>query len=336
MNKILITGNLGYVGSLLTLSLKNKNKFHIKGCDLDLFSKDYDKKIRKKVLNSVNKQLFKDIKNLNKKDLKNVNTVIHLAAISNDPIGNEFKNETKKTNFLSTEKLIKLSKKCGVKHFIFASSCSVYGFKKKTCTEKSSLEPLTPYSKSKVFTEKVLKKLSDKNFKVTIFRYATACGYSPFVRLDLVLNDFIASALFEKKIKILSSGDAERPLVSVKKMSDTIIWFLDNFNYARENYLVFNVGSNKMNFKIKTLAKKIKSKFKNIRIEINKKNIDNRSYKVDFTKFEKYTKNEIKEDNFNKIFSDTKKRISKLKNIGSNFRLSLYIRLNKVRKLKNL
>ena len=336
MKKILVTGNLGYIGSLLTQILQKEKFLYIKGCDIDFFSKDYESQIRNKVLKSVNNQIYKDIKNLNEVDLKNIHTVVHLAAISNDPIGNEFLTETKNTNFLYTKKLIKLSKKCGVRHFIFASSCSVYGFKKKICSERSKLKPLTPYSKSKVFTEKTLKKMSNKSFKVTILRYATACGYSPFIRLDLVLNDFIASAIFDKKIKILSSGDAERPLVSVKKMCDTIKWFILNFSENREKYLVFNVGSNKMNFKIKDLAKKINNNFKNINLEINKKNIDNRSYKVDFSKFENYTKKKIKEQNLNQIVNDTKKRIKKLEKVGSNFRSSLYIRLNKIRKIKQI
>lgn len=331
---ILVTGNLGYVGSVLTPFIKNKaKKFKIHGCDLNYFSKDYEYKYRQKVYKSIDKQIYKDIGNLTKKDFKDIHTVIHLAAVSNDPIGNEFYKETKQVNFVNTKKIIYLSKSCGVKHFIFASSCSVYGFSNKICDERSKTNPLTNYSKSKIYAEKILKSLSDKNFKVTILRFATACGYSPFIRLDLVLNDFIASALFNKKIELLSSGDAIRPLISVDKMAKTIFWFTKNYSLKRANLLLFNVGSNKMNFSVKKLAEQVRFLFLKAKLDINKENVDKRSYRVSFSKFQKYTKNKIKEDGLKKIINYTKKRILLLDKIGINFRTSNYIRLNKMRKI---
>jgi nucleoside-diphosphate-sugar epimerase len=336
MKKVLITGNLGYVGSVLTAYIKSKsNKIFINGCDLDFFSKDYESNFRNVVLDTVDNQIYKDIGELKKIDFYNIHTVIHLAAVSNDPIGNEFLKETKKTNFQNTKKIIFLAKNSGVKHFIFASSCSVYGFQKNICIEKTKTKPLTNYSKSKVYAEKILKSLANKNFKVTILRFATACGHSPFIRLDLVLNDFVASAVYKKKIMLLSSGDAIRPLISVNKMSRIIFWFLNNFSSKRKNFLLFNAGSSNMNFAVKNIAKRVKKNFKGIFISVNKDNIDNRSYKVDFSKLEKYLKNKIKEESFTDIINSVRKRILLLKKVGSDFRQSRYIRLNKIRKIIN-
>ena len=137
--------------------------------------------------------------------LDNVDTVIHLAAISNDPMGNEFEDVTFEINYHSSIRLAKMAKKAGVKSFVFASSCSMYGTAEDEArTEESPLNPLTAYAKSKVSTEKELATLAGNGFKVTCLRFATACGMSDRLRLDLVLNDFVAGAIASKKITILS------------------------------------------------------------------------------------------------------------------------------------
>src|SRR6185295_2373615 len=145
--------------------------------------------------------------------------IIHLAAISNDPMGNKFEKVTLDINHAATIALAEKAKKAGVKHFVFASSCSVYGFAEGgPRNEESPLDPLTAYARGKVQSEKDLKAMASKNFAVTCLRFATACGMSERLRLDLVLNDFVASAIATGQILILSDGTPWRPLISVDNM----------------------------------------------------------------------------------------------------------------------
>ena len=139
--------------------------------------------------------------------LDGVDAVVHLAGISNDPIGNLFEQATYDINYHSSVRLASISKAGGVGAFVFASSCSMYGAADDAPrTEESALNPLTAYAKSKVLTEDGLREMADGAFKVTSLRFSTACGMSDRLRLDLVLNDFVAGALTSGRITILSDG----------------------------------------------------------------------------------------------------------------------------------
>ena len=166
-------------------------------------------------------QYFKDVRDIAARDLSNINTVVALSAISNDPMGESFENPTYSINFTSVLEAAKLAKASGVKRFIFASSCSVYGEGGLTAKiENDQLNPLTAYAKSKINCEKELATIADNDFQVVCLRFATACGYSPRLRLDLVLNDFVWTALSTGKVEVLSDGTPLRPLIDVTDMSE--------------------------------------------------------------------------------------------------------------------
>lgn len=278
---ILITGNLGYVGIELTKYLKRKKNINLIGFDINYFKKD------KFNISSINKyvdyQINDDIRRKDFKILKQfeIDTIIHLAAISNDPMGNFFLNPTREINIIFTKKLIDWAKKNKIKKFIFASSCSVYGFSKKICNEKSKTNPLTQYAKSKFLIENYLKKNSNQNFKSIALRFSTACGQSDMLRLDLVLNDFVASAISSNQIRLLSDGKAIRPLIDVIDMSKIFLWAIKK-NFA-QSYICINAGNHNNNFRIIELAYQVKKFLPSTKIILDSRNPDNRSYKVKFT-----------------------------------------------------
>lgn len=289
--KILITGNMGYVGSELVKHLKSKNKnWRLHGYDTGYFANNC---INNDNLPEVNlcTQFYGDIRNINKNFLKNIDIIIHLSAISNDPMGKNFSKQTKSINLDSSINLAKLAAKMGVKHFIFASSCSMYGIGgKHPKRETDSLNPLTTYAKSKIDFEKFMFKKKLGTMKFTSLRFATACGMSDRLRLDLVLNDFVASAIYKKKIEILSNGQPWRPLIDVKDMCRSIEWAILRKN--RDKKIAINVGQSKNNYKIIDLAKEVQKIFPKVKITINK-NAPNdlRSYAVDFSLYKKLAPN---------------------------------------------
>lgn len=287
--KILVTGNLGYIGTELTKYLKKK-KYFITGYDSGLFEDCKIANFYQKP--TVDVQIYSDIRLITEKHLKNVDAVIHLAAISNDPIGNKFEDVTKKVNYISTKKLIDLAVKNSVKKFVFASSCSMYGntkfSKEKVKNEQSDLDPLTAYAKSKVLIEKYIGKKKSKTL-FTCLRFSTACGVSDRLRMDLVVNDFVASAISNKKIELLSDGKSWRPLIDVEDMCKALEWGVRRKHLLKNEPLFINVGRDQNNILIKDLAILVKKIFGNkVKVKFNKnKIIDDRSYRVDFSKYKK-------------------------------------------------
>jgi len=280
---LFITGNQGYIGSYLTPYLKDK-KYKIVGFDSGFFKNNLVSKIKK---NCVYKQFDDDIRNLKASHLEKIDTVIHLCGLSNDPIGKRFEKITDEINYQSSVKLFNLALKRNVKKFIFASSCSSYGFGGNSArTENSKINPLTAYAKSKVKFEKFLEKNKDKNIDIIILRFATACGASPRLRLDLVLNDFVYSAVKHKKILIKSNGKPLRPLIDVEDMCKIMKW---SIHVKRKNFLIVNAGSNINNYSVNEIAMKVKKIFRDkVQIELNDKLPDDkRSYKVNFDKLKK-------------------------------------------------
>lgn len=330
MIKILITGNKGYIGVQLSKYLKKKykNKIYIVGFDLNLFEGcEFEKNT------NVDRQILGDVRKINKNHIKNIDYVIHLAAISNDPMGNLFEKVTHDINYKASKRLAQICNLIGVKKFIFASSCSVYGLEGKLIkNENSKLAPLTAYAKSKILSEKSFEKIKSKKTEYVSLRFATACGVSDMLRLDLVLNDFVTSAKFKKKIEILSNGKPWRPLITVADMCKAIDWSLFEYKTNKKTS-IFNVGSNKWNFQVKDIAYQVKKIFKNVEIKINNNSPnDKRSYKVDFSKYKKLSKNYYPSQDISEEIIKLKKMI-KNKNNLHNFRSSKYIRLNH---LKNL
>lgn len=275
--KVLLTGNLGFVGSVLEQKLIKTNCYVIT-CDVGFY---HNTTVRQRQHST---SLMKDIRDLTKNDLKGCSTIFHLAALSNDPLGIINPSITYDINSLATIRLANLAKKTGIERFVFSSSCSVYGQSNEIVDEKSKVNPITTYSKSKVKAERKLLELTSKNFAVTILRTATAYGPSLSPRFDLVVNNLVGSAVSSGKIKLLSDGSAWRPIIHVEDMIDAFM-LISNSKITEINGEIFNVGSNDDNYTINTIAKKIKEEIPNTKIVYAKNaNKDRRSYKVNFDK----------------------------------------------------
>jgi nucleoside-diphosphate-sugar epimerase len=238
-------------------------------------------------VSTVDVQYYADVRNYPGDVLSKVDAVVHLAAISNDPMGEVFEKTTFDVNHRAAVALASQAKKAGVKTFVFASSCSIYGFAEgEARTENSPVNPLTAYAKSKMFAERDLAPLADKAFTVTSLRFPTACGMSERLRLDLVLNDFVAGAVVSKKITVLSDGTPWRPLINVKDMARAIDWAVQRKREAGGDFLALNVGSDQWNYQIRDLAFAVAELIPGVGVEINRNaQPDKRTYRVDFGLF---------------------------------------------------
>ena len=288
---ILITGNMGYIGPSVVKRLKSSMpESKIIGLDMGYFANCLT---NAEILPEcrVDVQYFADIRNINVKFLKEneIDAIVHLAAISNDPMGKRFEKVTYDINYHASIRLAEYAKKAGVKTFVYASSCSMYGAADdRPRTEESPLNPLTAYAKSKINTERYLQELADKNFKITSLRFSTACGMSERLRLDLVLNDFVACAVSCKKITVLSDGTPWRPLINIKDMARAIDWAIVRDIYDGGKFLAVNIGSSEWNYQVKDLAEAVASVIPDVEISINKNAPpDKRSYRVSFDLFSK-------------------------------------------------
>lgn len=286
--KILIIGNLGYIGSALISDLRKKYpKSCLIGFDIGYFSGCIFSPLgASDVL--LNEQIYGDVREFRYESLESIDSVVYLAAISNDPMGNAYFEETHQINALSAISIAKEAKSRGVKSFIFASSCSIYGAGgDEIRTESSEVQPLTPYAKSKVEAENRLMNIADNKFVITCLRFATACGASPRLRLDLVLNDFVANALLNKKIDILSDGTPWRPLIAVQDMCEGIDWAINRSADNGGPFLPINTGFSDWNFTVKDIAQMVSNVIPGTVININPAaQVDKRSYKVNFSLYQ--------------------------------------------------
>src|SRR5665213_3333957 len=253
--RILITGNMGYIGPNVVRQLRqSRPEAQLIGYDTAYFASALTS-VEPLPEHELSAQLFGDVRAIPQSAFAGVDAVIHLAAISNDPMGKAFEDVTMQVNHAASVTVAEMAKKAGAKAYVFASSCSVYGFAEDGArTEDSSLNPLTAYARSKVATENDLKNLADSNYTVSCLRFSTACGMSPRLRLDLVLNDFVASALALKKINILSDGSPWRPLINTKDMARAMDWAISRPSANGGTFLIVNVGSDSWNYQVKDLA----------------------------------------------------------------------------------
>jgi len=285
--KILVTGNMGYIGPCVIKHLRlSYPSATLMGFDIGYFGNCITSQ---DVLPEcyLDHQYFGDIRLFSENILSDVDTIVHLAGISNDPMGNQFEKVTLDINHQASINLAKIAKKKGIKTFVFASSCSIYGAADDSPKkENSPLNPLTAYAKSKVSTERDLEPLADEKFKVTCLRFATACGMSDRLRLDLVLNDFVAGAVTSKKIRILSDGSPWRPLINIKDMARAIDWAINRDYENGGAFIVVNIGSTRWNCQVKDLAEAVAKAIPDVEISINKDaQPDKRSYRVNFDLF---------------------------------------------------
>lgn len=285
--KLLITGNMGYLGPSVVERLRQSVPgVTVIGFDTGYFAHCLTNAA---VLPEcrVDLQYFGDLRRFRPELLQGVDAVVHLAAISNDPMGTAFERVTLEINYLAGVALAKAAREQGVRSFIFASSCSMYGAADDgPRTEASPLKPLTAYAKSKVFTETELEQLADERFTVTSLRFSTACGMSERLRLDLVLNDFVAGAVSAKKITILSDGTPWRPLINVRDMARAVEWAVRREREQGGAFLAVNVGSTEWNYQVKDLAAAVAEVIPGVEVSLNRDAPpDKRSYRVNFDLF---------------------------------------------------
>jgi nucleoside-diphosphate-sugar epimerase len=227
----------------------------------------------------------KDIRDVELADLNGIDGVVHLCALSNDPLGNLNPRITHEINHKGSVRLAKLAKKAGIERFVFSSSCSVYGASTADIVnEESEVKPVTPYAASKVLAERDISKLADKKFSPTFLRSATAYGLSPMLRFDVVVNNFVAWAFTKGTVLLKSDGSAWRPFVHIQDISRAFIAALRAPRDLVHNR-VLNVGKSEENFRIREVAEVVKQVVPNSQIKyVEGAEADQRSYKVDFSK----------------------------------------------------
>lgn len=237
----------------------------------------------------LDQQIFGDVRELSSSLLAGADALISLAAVSNDPMGVRYENPTEEINFRANIELANKAAAAGVSNFVFASSCSVYGFTDGgPRRETDDLNPLTAYARSKINVECGLAQQDLGEMTVTCLRFATACGMSDRLRLDLVLNDFVACALASGKISVLSDGSPWRPLIDVRDMARAIEWALGRESENGGKLLSVNAGSDQWNYQVKDLAAAVASEIPGSAYNVNADAPpDKRSYQVDFSKFQK-------------------------------------------------
>ena len=251
-------------------------------------------------------------------------------------MGAIFEDITLDINYRASIDLAVKAKRAGVKAFVFASSCSVYGFAEGgPRREEDELNPLTAYAKSKVSTERDLASLASESFTVTCLRFATACGMSDRLRLDLVLNDFVAGALVSKCINILSDGTPWRPLIHVRDMARAIDWAVQRGHRDGGAFLTVNVGSDAWNYQVKDLARAVTQLVPDVEVSINRDaQPDKRSYRVNFDKFSKLAQGFLPAVDLQSAVKDLRDGLMSMGFCDPDFRKGELIRLVTLRRLR--
>ena len=249
--RVFVTGHRGYIGVHLVELLKAAGH-SVTGCDLNLFEGcEWDDFVRPDV------ELVKDIRTLTRRDLDGHDCVMHLAAISNDPMGDLDPGLTHSVNLEGSVRLARVSKAAGVGRFLFSGSCSVYGKGEKLdLSEMDGLNPITAYAKSKVETERRVSELADAGFTPAYLRNATAFGHSPMLRIDLVVNNLLGSAIAYNQIRIMSDGTPWRPLIHCRDIAHAFVAFM-NAPAERIHNRAVNIGSNEQNYRVNDVADEV-------------------------------------------------------------------------------
>lgn len=280
--RVLLTGHKGYIGSVLAPMLAAEGH-DLVGLDSDLYARcsfsDGVPKIR---------ELRKDIRDIEASDLEGFDAVLHLAGLSNDPLGDLNPELTSEINHKASVRLAQLARQVGITRFVFSSSCSNYGAAGENfVTEESEFNPVTLYGISKVRVEEEVSKLADKNFSPTFLRNATAYGVSPRIRFDVVLNNLVACAYTSGLVFIKSDGTPWRPIVHVEDISRAFLAVLRAPLEVVHNQ-AFNVGRNAENYQIRDIAEVVRETVPGCRIQYAKNaGPDQRCYRADFTKIRK-------------------------------------------------
>ena len=277
--RVLVTGHLGYIGTVLYPRMLQEG-FEVVGLDSDLYRGSTFGSAPQEV-----ETISKDLRDVEQTDLEGFDAVIHLAGLSNDPLGNINPALTYEINHHASVHLAKLAKAARVKRFLFSSSCSIYGAAgDEYVNEEGALNPVTPYGRSKAFVEEDVSKLADVDFSPTFLRNATAFGASPRLRFDLVLNNLTAWAFTTGKVHLKSDGRAWRPIVHIEDISRAFIAILQAPRALIHNQ-AFNIGRNQDNYRIRDLAEVVVGVVPGSQVEYaDGAQADTRNYRVDCSK----------------------------------------------------
>lgn len=280
--RILLTGHKGYIGAVMTPMLQAEG-WEVVGLDSDL----YERCTFGGSLPEV-PDIKKDIRDITIEDLEGFDAVIHLAALSNDPLGDLNPELTYEINHHASVNLARLAREAGVPRFLFSSSCSTYGAAgDEMLTEEAEFNPVTPYGHSKVLVERDVSQLAGNHFSPVFLRNTTAYGASPRMRFDIVLNNFVAWAHTTGKILIKSDGTPWRPLIHIEDISRAFIAVLMAPRELIHNE-AFNVGLNEENYQIRELAQIVRETVPGCEIQYaNDAGPDKRTYRVDFSKIKR-------------------------------------------------
>jgi len=327
--RILITGNMGYVGPVLTRFLREKLKdAELVGYDAGFFGHSLT---GAGVLPEarLNRQVFGDVRELAPALLDGVDAVVHLCAVSNDPMGDKFEAVTGEINQNASVRIAQLAAERRVKNFVFASSCSIYGYAEGGARKETDpTNPLTAYARSKIGSEKAFAELDLGDMTITSLRFATACGMSDRLRLDLVLNDFVACAIASREITVLSDGTPWRPLIDVEDMARAILWAIVRKPENGGKFLAVNAGRDESNYRVRELAEAVARQAPGTKVSINANAPpDKRSYKVDFGLFRSLAPAYVPEVSLDQSIADLCAGLVGMGFADKDFRNSPYMRL---------
>ena len=279
---ILVTGTDGYIGSVLVPAL-TKAGHRVTGLDTGYY-KDGWLYSRPKYGFESPRTIVKDLRLVNEDDLDGIDAIVHMAELSNDPLGENKPEITREINHLGSLHLAEIAKKAGIERFVYTSSCSVYGVSDADFVDESSpTNPQTEYARCKVLVERDVAALAGKNFSPVFLRNATAYGASPRMRFDIVLNNLMGLAWTTREIAMTSDGSPWRPLVHVQDICKAILCAIEAPAQAIASE-VFNVGSSQENYRIKEVAEIVRDTVPGCEVSFGPSGGDNRSYRVNFDK----------------------------------------------------
>lgn len=278
--RVLVTGNNGYIGTILVPMLL-KEGHDVVGMDTNLYEQCTFGEAEIPDIPTI----AEDIRDVSEADVKGFDAIVHLAALSNDPLGDYSPTLTDSVNHLASVRLARIAKAAGIARFLFASSCSNYGAAgDEFLTEEAAFNPVTPYGRSKVDTEKDLAKLADETFSPVYLRASTAYGVSPRLRFDLVVNNLTAWAYATKVVYLKSDGSPWRPVVHIADIARGYVAALHASRDVIHNQ-AFNVGSTAENYQVRELAEIVQDVVPGCRVEFAPTaGPDKRCYRVDCNK----------------------------------------------------